>query len=147
MRAKTYWVDRDNHVIRIPIDESSKNEDNWETSVQSRTHNALLHWLDERETIDQYSDTNALWLTSHGNPYASKSLGRLLERLCEKAGIDTENRQLSWYTIRHSVGTLMTKHRDLKATKDQLRHKSPKTTMKYDRVSTERREEILNRLG
>lgn len=56
-------------------------------------------------TID---DTDALWLTTHGNPYGSKSLGRLLKRLCEKADIRTENRELSFYAIRHSVGTLTT---------------------------------------
>jgi integrase len=147
MRAKTYWVDRDNHILRIPVEESSKNDDNWETSVQGRTHNALLCWLEEREYIDQYEGTDALWLTSYGNPYGSQSLNRLLDQMCEKAGIDTEHRELSWYSIRHSVGTLMTQHRDLKATKDQLRHKSPKTTMKYDQVSNEERENILGKMG
>jgi integrase len=54
---------------------------------------------------------------------------------------------MSWYTIRHSVGTYMTKERDLAAAKAQLRHKNPMTTMKYDQVPVEDRRDALNRMG
>lgn len=54
---------------------------------------------------------------------------------------------MSWYTIRHSVGTYMTKERDLAATKAQLRHKNAKTTMKYDQVPVEDRQDALDRMG
>ena len=70
-----------------------------------------------------------------------------VEYLCDKAGIRTDNRQLSWYAIRHSVGTYMTHKRDLAATKAQLRHKSVKTTMKYDAVPLEDRRDALDRMG
>mgnify|MGYP000527786784 CR=1 FL=1 len=145
--ATTSWVDYRNGVLRIPYEESSKNEGNWTVSLTDRTATALQRWLTERSQIPRYEETDALWLTSHGNPYGSKSLARLLRRLCDQAGIDYENRQMSWYTIRHSVGTYMTHHRDLKAAKDQLRHKSPKTTMQYDQVSVEDRRDVLDKMG
>lgn len=146
-RAKTTWVDTANEVLRIPHEESSKNRENWIVSITERTASALERWLEERERYERYDDTDLLWLTTHGNPYGSQSLGRLLKRLCDDAGIRTENRQLSWYTIRHSVGTYMTAERDLAATKAQLRHKSVKTTMKYDQVPVEDRRDALDRMG
>jgi len=146
-RAKTTWVDTANEVLRIPHEESSKNRENWIVSITERTASALERWLGERERYERYDDTDLLWLTTHENPYGSQSLGRLLKRLCDDAGIRTENRQLSWYAIRHSVGTYMTAERDLAATKAQLRHKSVKTTMKYDQVPVEDRRDALDRMG
>jgi integrase len=145
--ATTEWVDTKNGVLRIPKEESSKNEGNWTVSVTDRTATALSRWLEEREMYDRYEGKNNLWLTSHGNPHGSKSLRRRLHRLCEYAGIETANRKMSWYTIRHSVGTYMTKERDLAAAKAQLRHKNPMTTMKYDQVPVEDRRDALDKMG
>jgi len=146
-RARTSWVDTDNDVLRIPRQESSKNDGNWTVSITERTSTALERWMVERDMYDRYDDTDKLWLTYRGNPYSSQSLGRLLRRLCDDAEIDIENRQMSWYAIRHSVGTYMTKERDLAATKAQLRHKSAKTTMKYDQVPVEDRQDALDKMG
>ncbi|MFC6733057.1 site-specific integrase [Haladaptatus sp. DYSN1] len=146
-RAQTTWVDIENGILRIPKEESSKNRDNWRVSITDRTAKSLERWMNERSNYDRYEDTETLWLTTHDNPYGSKSLGRLLRKLCKRAGIRTDNRQLSWYAIRHSVGTYMTHERDLAATKAQLRHKSVKTTMKYDAVPVEDRREALDRMG
>lgn len=88
----------------------------------------------KREHYDRYKGTDVLWLTSRGNRHSSKSLRRILHRLCDRAGIETANRKMSWYMIRHSVGIYMTKERDLAAAKAQLRHKNPMTMMKYDQV-------------
>jgi integrase len=145
--ARTAWVDTKNGVLRIPKDESSKNEGNWTVSLTERTATALSRWLEEREQYERYEGTDTLWLTSHGNPHGSSSLRRLLHRLCDQAGIETANRKMSWYTIRHSVGTYMTKERDLAAAKAQLRHKNPMTTMKYDQVPVEDRRSALDRMG
>lgn len=54
---------------------------------------------------------------------------------------------MSWYTIRHSIGTYMTREEDLAAAKAQLRHKIPKTTMRYDQAPVEDRRDALNRMG
>ena len=145
--AVVQWADPTNGVLRIPKAESSKNEGNWTVSLQDRTATALSRWLDERKQYDAYADTDTIWLTGHGNPYGSKSLRRLLHRLCEDADINYEHRQMSWYSIRHSVGTYMTRERDLAAAKAQLRHKNPQTTMKYDQVPVEDRRDALDRMG
>lgn len=145
-RARPEWVDVDNQLLRIPREDSSKNTDNWRTSLTSRTANALDHWLEERADNPAYDDSERLWLTREGTPYSSRSLARLLRRLCDEAGIEAGGRSLTLYSIRHSTGTYMTAERDLKAAKDQLRHKSAKTTMKYDQVPAEQRRDALDKM-
>jgi integrase len=146
-RARTSWVDTENSVLRIPREESSKNEGNWTVGIQERTSDALERWLEERADKSRYDGTDRLWLTRHGNPYGSKGLSRLLRSLCDDADIPYEGREMSFYAIRHSVGTYMTKERDLAATKAQLRHRDVKTTMKYDQVPVEDRKEALEKMG
>jgi len=146
-RATVDWVDTDNNVFRIPKEESSKTTDNWITGLQDRTGDFLERWLQEREAYSLYDDTDALWLTRQGNTYQSSSLGYLLDRLCEIAGIQAENRDLSWYAIRHSTGTYMTREEDLAAAQSQLRHKNAETTMKYDQTPIEDRKNALDRMG
>lgn len=146
-RAKTSWVDTQNNVLRIPAKESAKNEENWDPAITDRTSTVLKNWIDEREQYDKYDSTELLWLTREKNPYNAQSLRSLLHRICEEAGIETDGRQVSWYTIRHSVGTLMANDDDLKAAKTQLRHTSSQTTMKYDHPSDSRRRDSLDRMG
>lgn len=146
-RAVTRWVDTENSVLRIPKEDSSKNEGNWIVSLQDRTAEMLQRWLQERETYVAYDETNTLWLTREGNPYQSSALRYTLTRLCDIASIDTDGRSLSWYAIRHSTGTYMTREEDLAAAQTQLRHKSPETTMKYDQVPIEDRRDALDRMG
>lgn len=146
-RAVTGWVDVANACLRIPKEDSAKNTNHWVVGLQSRTAEALERWLDERHAYPKYDDTDALWLTRHSNPWSSSSLIGLLERLCQEAGIPTGNRRMSWYSIRHSVGTYMTREEDLAAAQAQLRHKSPQTTMKYDQTPVEDRQSALDRMG
>jgi len=146
-RATTKWVDTDNAVLRIPATESSKNHDNWVVSVREETADALDEWKEERRHIPMYDDTEALWLTQKGNRYKSQSLRRLIRRLCDRASIEYGNRKMSWYCIRHSVGTYMTREEDLAAAQAQLRHKSPETTMKYDAAPVSDRRDALDRMG
>lgn len=146
-RATTSWVDVENCLLRIPQEESSKNRDNWIVSIQERTARALDEWLDERNLYPRYESTDALWLTREGNPYGSSALKYLLNRLCDIADIPTENRQMSWYAIRHSVGTYMAREEGLAAAQSQLRHRSSHTTMKYDQAPVEDRRDALDRMG
>jgi integrase len=146
-RATTNWVDTENAVLRIPADESSKNRDNWVVSLRDDTAEALEEWLEERSYIPMYDDTDALWLTQKGGRYKSQSLSRLIKRLCDRAEIRYENRKMSWYSIRHSVGTWMTREEDLAAAQAQLRHKSPETTMKYDAAPPDDRRDALDKMG
>jgi len=146
-QASTEWIDTANAVLRIPADESSKNRDNWVVSVREDTAETLEEWLKERRYVPMYDDTDALWLTQKGNRYKSQSLRRLIHRLCERAGIEYGNRKMSWYPIRHSVGTFMTREEDLAAAQAQLRHKSPETTMKHDAAPVSDRRNALDRMG
>jgi site-specific recombinase XerD len=146
-RAVTSWVDVQNGVLRIPKEDSSKNVDNWVVGLRSKTSEVLERWLEERKEREMYNDTEKLWLTSYGNPYESPSLIRLLEKLCEIANIDTEDRKISWYNIRHSTGTYMVREEDLASAQAQLRHKSEETTMKYDQAPVEDRKSALERMG
>jgi len=145
-RARPEWVDVRNKLLRIPKEDSSKNEDNWRVSLTSRTATALDHWLDERSETSMYDGRSELWLTREATTYGSRSLTRLLRRICDTAGIDTGGRSMTWYSIRHSVGTFMTQERDLKAAKDQLRHQSAKTTLKYDQVPPGQRRDALDNM-
>ena len=143
-RAKPSWVDLENCALRIPAKDSSKNEDNWIVSLRSDTTEYLNQWLEERRMYDKYEDSDRLWLTRHENPYTGKSLKVLLDNLREIAGIE---REFTWYAIRHSTGTYMAQKEGLAAAQSQLRHMREETTMKYDNVSTERRQEALERMG
>lgn len=145
-RATVGWVDTDNCVLRIPQEDSAKSRESWIVSLRDRTAKFLERWCEERRNYPQYDETETLWLTRKKNPYSSQSLRYLLHRLCEIAGIPTENRQMSWYAIRHSVGTYMTREEDLAAAQAQLRHKSPETTMKYDQTPVEDRRDALDRM-
>lgn len=146
-RAVDSWVDVENAVLRIPKEESSKNTENWIVGLQDRTAEILRKWLHERQTYADYTDSEKLWLTREGNPYSVQSLRYLLHRLCDIADISVENRQMSWYSIRHSVGTYMTREEDLAAAQAQLRHQSEQTTMKYDQAPVEDRQDALDRMG
>jgi integrase len=146
-RAVTEWVDTENGVLRIPKEESSKNQGNWVVGLQQRTVEILDRWLEQRSAYEKYSDTEQLWLTREGNPYSSRALKYVLHRLCDIADISTENRQMSWYAIRHSTGTYMTREEDLAAAQTQLRHLRPETTMKYDQTPVEDRRDALDRMG
>jgi len=146
-RAVTSWVDTEHNVLRIPKEDSSKNTDNWVVALSSRTVRALERWMEEREYYEKYQDNDKLWLTRQANPYNSDTLAYLIKRLCEIAGIDYENRQMSWYTIRHSVGTEMSREEGLRAAQVQLRHKDQRTTMRYDQAPVENRQDALERMG
>lgn len=106
-RAKVTWLDLENEMLRIPKEDSTKNQDNSHVVFSIRTANTLREWVSERKNYEKYRGTDALWLTQYGNPYGSDSLNRLLNKLCQEAGIPTEHRDISWYSIRHSVGTQM----------------------------------------
>jgi len=143
-RAKTSWIDLENQLLRIPKEESTKNTENWRVALSDQSCNMLHHWLAERDHYDKYCETDALWLTKYGNPYGSSSLNRFLKRLCETAGIPTEDRSLTWYSIRHSVGTQMSRDQGPAAVQQQLRQKSYEMAVRYDQAPVDDRQETVN---
>lgn len=144
-RAKVSWLDLENNLFRIPKEESTKNRENWHVAMSDRTGNILRKWLSERENYDKYRGEDALWLTKYGNPYGSESLNLLLQNLCEEAGIITENRDISWYSIRHSVGTQMSRDQGPAAVQQQLRQRSKDMALRYDQAPVEDRQETVNK--
>jgi site-specific recombinase XerD len=145
-RFTTKWLDLSNNRLLIPKEDSSKNTDNWIVPLRERTTTALERWLEERDLYDKYDEEDSLWLTRENNPYKAASLRYIMGRLFDIAGIPKENRTVSWYSIRHSTGTYMTREEDLKAAKSQLRHRDPKTTMRYDQAPEGDRRDALNRM-
>lgn len=149
-RAKTSWFqvdDIENPKIAIPADDSTKNTEHWDVPLTRKTGEAVKHWLEERKAYPKYDDADAMWLTRESNPYSSSSLRYLLIQLCEEAGIKTENRRMSWYSIRHSVGTHLSQQKDLKYAQRVLRHKRTETTMKYNHPNEDQIREGQNRIG
>ncbi|WP_135536149.1 tyrosine-type recombinase/integrase [Halostella pelagica] len=144
-RAKVSWLDLENNLFRIPKEESTKNTENWHVALSDRASNILRKWLSERENYDKYRGTGALWLTRYGNPYGSESLNRLLKKLCEEAGIPTKNRDITWYSIRHSVGTQMSRDQGPAAVQQQLRQRSKEMAVRYDQAPVEDRQDTVNK--
>lgn len=149
-RSKTNWfqvADPENPKVVIPADDSTKNTEHWDVPLTQKTGQAVRRWLKERNAYPKYDGNDAMWLTREGNPYSSSSLRYLLIQLCEKAGIETENRRMSWYAIRHSVGTHISSKKDLKHAQRILRHKRTQTTMKYNHPSEDDIRDGQNRIG
>lgn len=144
-RATVNWLDLENEMLRIPKEESTKNTENWHVAISQRTANILRKWLSERENYEKYRGSDALWLTKYGNPYDSLGLNRLLQKLCEHAGIPTKNRDISWYSIRHSVGTKMSREQGPAAVQQQLRQKSQEMAFRYDQAPVDDREKTVNK--
>jgi integrase len=145
-RAMVSWCDIENSLLRIPKEESSKGSENWRVPIRDRTATMLEHWLEERAVRDEYAGTDILWLNREGNPYNYQTLGYLLDKLCEISGIDTEHRSITWYSVRHSTGTYMSREEGLKSAMSQLRHKRIQTTMKYDQAPPDTRRDALDRI-
>ncbi len=53
---------------------------------------------------------------------------------------------MSWYAISHSTGTYMAREDGIAAAQTQLQHLSPESTMKYDQVPVEYRQDALGRM-
>lgn len=97
--------------------------------------------MEERDLYDKYADTDRLFLTQYGNPYDQKALNRLLNRLCDYAGVDADD--ASWYSFRRAMVTHLQSRAGHKGAQLQARHKSAETTMRYDQSPLESRRKAL----
>jgi integrase len=132
-RAKASWFDLDRDMMVVPAKDATKNKEFWNCTLSSKAVNAVSNWLDERKQYDEYRDESAMWLTRYGNTYGCKSLNRILNDLMELAEVSQRTRNLSWYSFRHGAATAWINKHGLSKAKNQLRHKSIKTTEKYKR--------------
>ncbi|WP_436900269.1 tyrosine-type recombinase/integrase [Halovenus halobia] len=145
-RANTYWVDTQNGTLRISREESSKNQENWIVALKEETGENLKRWLDERETREKYDGRDALWLTIYGNRYNKDSFRDVFQKITKEANLDLENRGLTPYSISHSTATYVTEEEGLAVAAQQCRHKSKRTTKKYEHSSTARQQDVVNNI-
>jgi len=145
-RSKLQWVDTQNSVLRIPREESSKNRENWTVALKEETSQILKRWLDERETREKYDSRDALWLTKYGNPYDKDSFRDVFRKIAQEANLDLQNRDLTPYSIRHSTATYVAEEEGLAVAAQQCRHKSKRTTEKYEHSSTTRQQNAVNNI-
>ena len=145
-RSNVHWVDTQNCVLRIPREESTKNRENWIVALKEETSSILERWLDERETREKYDDRDALWLTQHENRYDKDSFRDVFRKIATEAGLDLENRDLTPYSIRHSTATYVAEEEGLAVAAAQCRHKSKRTTEKYEHSSTARQQDAVNKI-
>lgn len=147
--AEVSWYRPKQNVLVIPHDRAAKERPNAELPLSDQTGEALSQWIRERRHRPKYDATQKIWLNQAGNPYNSNNLCYLVRRLCQEAGIPLEeDRKISWYSIRHSLGQSMDDVGDLSGANDQLRHESIKTTKDiYGESSIEHRRSTLNQIN
>lgn len=145
-RSTVRWVDTENQVLRIPREEASKSRENWIVALKPETASILERWLEERDTIEKYDGREAVWLTKYGNPYNKDSFRTVFRKLASEAGLDLENRDLTPYSIRHSTATFVAEEEGLAVAAAQCRHKSKRTTEKYEHSSVTRQSDAVNNI-
>jgi integrase len=145
-RAKVDWLNLSGNQLQIPATEAVKNKSYWENAIGERTSQALRKWIQQRELRPKYDDSELLFLTRRGNPYSSSSLAYLLKGIMDEAGIEYDDRKISWYSLRRSLGTHLANEGNLRQAKEQLRHNSIEATFKYVDPSDEVIRDNLDKL-
>lgn len=146
-RAKTSWLKLSSLEIEIPSEDAVKNDETWTNAITERTAQAVRRWLEQRKTRPKYDETDLLFLTRESNPYSSGPLGRLLRGVMDEAGAEYSDRDISWYSLRHSLGTQLVREGDLKQVQKQLRHKSIESTFKYLHPPSEEIRDSLDKIS
>lgn len=103
--------------------------------------NAINEWLPDRAIIlDQCrKQTSAVFLNKNGGRLTTRSVGRLLTKYLQLAGLDPRT---SPHTLRHSFAThLLDAGADIRGVQELLGHKSLNTTQIYTHVTTHRLQE------
>lgn len=138
------WLRLDINELYVPKENSAKGRENWKVALRPETSRLNEAWMEQRAALPKYDNRREIWLNQKGNPYDKKTLNDLLRRLLEKTDINTENRDLSWYSIRHSTGTYIVEDGNLGQANSQLRHESLESTLRYDHSPTDSRSETLD---
>lgn len=144
-RMNMNWLHLDKGEIEVPPSEIIKDGANTSMVLRDQTVKALRRWKEERETYAKYDDSDAVWLNRKGNRYNSDTLNYLLDKLCAEAEVSQENRKITWYSIRRTVGTYLISEGDLAQAQAQLRHKKPTSTMRYAESPPEERRDSLDK--
>ena len=147
-RARMNWLKLSVPEIEIPKDDAAKNSETWEVPITERTARALRHWKRQRSALPKYDDSDKIWLTREGNPYSSGPLGRNLRRIMDEADIEYGDRDISWYSLRHSLATyLAMKGDNIEKVRRQMRHKRLESTLRYVHPSDDEVRADLNSIN
>lgn len=142
-QATLSWVNLNDGVLEVSKEDGT--DDNWIVGLRSQTVRGLKNWLTERKQYDVYTDSDRLWLTQQGSPYQTGSLNHLLKQLCEIANIETQDRSVTWLTLRETVAMHLVDQSDSALVRKQLRYKSNRSTNEYE-SSLEERQLILEQI-
>jgi integrase len=146
-RAKVDWVNLQSNELNIPKEESTKNEAHWNCTIKERTAKVLKRWLDERDSYEKYDGQDELWLTKTGTRYSSKSCNYILKRLIEHGDVPIpDHKHITWYSLRHGTATYWANHVGPHHAKEQLRHRSINSTMKYLHSDAETRGKAVEQI-
>lgn len=99
---------------------------------------AVNLWLPDRAAIVERTgkDTPAIYLNKDGGRLTTRSVGRLLAKYLQQAGLDPRT---SPHTLRHSFAThMLDAGADIRGVQELLGHKSLHTTQVYTHVTTQR---------
>lgn len=133
--------DRDANVLRV----IGKGRKERIAPVGSYAAKALDRWLEVRKPDKQAPalEQRAVFLNRFGRRLTTRSIGRLLEKHLQVAGLDQITTP---HTLRHSFAThLLDGGADLRSVQEMLGHKSLTTTQIYTHVSTRRQRETYEK--
>ncbi len=106
---------------------------------------ALQVWLADREALlaQHGLQSEAVFLNKTATRLTTRSVGRLLEKYLERAGLDPRTTP---HTLRHSFAThLLDNGADIRGVQELLGHKSLNTTQVYTHISTKRLQESYDK--
>ncbi|MCC7084584.1 MAG: tyrosine recombinase XerC [Pirellulales bacterium] len=104
--------------------------------VGSYAHQAIERWLQKRHLAESLkkSPSPPIFTNKFGKRLTTRSVGRLLEKHIETAGLD---RRTTPHTLRHSFAThLLDRGADIRSVQELLGHKSLGTTQIYTHLTT-----------
>lgn len=140
-------LDLEEGFVTIPGEVAVKNNQKWRSPLTERSVRLLRQWRKQRKTLDKYQDDNHIWLNRKGNPYCSRTLNSLFNKLLDEAGISENGRTLTWHSIRHSTGRYTyAQTEDLEAVAEILRHTSLESARRYAHPSIEMKRDVVESL-
>jgi len=126
--------DRDQGIVRVV----GKGRKERVCPIGSYASRALDRWLEVRRPDPRAAEKHrqAMFLNKFGRRLTTRSIGRLLEKHLQVAGLDTITTP---HTLRHSFAThLLDAGADIRSVQELLGHQSLNTTQIYTHVSTNR---------
>jgi len=121
------WKDFDEHRLQLFVDGGKGRKDRYTLLSRKTIELALIY-------IDQYQPKDLLFEGPHGKRYSPRSVGKIVERSAQVAGI---GKGVTPHTLRHSFAThLLESGVDIRYIQMLLGHESSRTTERYTHMTT-----------